>query len=150
MPIHFYTNKQFYFKQFSLAEVQNLNAKNISISSYSVNQTVLFQTIQFSIQKQFHFKQFSLALILSLNVKAALFQEIQFSIGTQLSSIWPIDRTLSGSTTLGQGGTPLPQSSSITGTSLSDCLMSQSGHSLGGSPSLLKRSSLCILHPSRL
>ena len=31
-------------------------------------------------------------------------QVIQFSISTQFSSIWPIDRTLSGITTLGQSG----------------------------------------------
>ena len=32
----FYTNKQFYFKQFSLAWVDSLVVKNISISSYLV------------------------------------------------------------------------------------------------------------------
>ena len=32
----FYTNNQFYFKQFSLAWVHSLIIKNISISSYSV------------------------------------------------------------------------------------------------------------------
>ena len=32
-----------------------------------------------------------------------LFQAIQFSISTQFSSIWPLDRTLSGATTPGQG-----------------------------------------------
>ena len=37
-----------------------------------------------------------------LNVKTVLFQTIQFSISTQFSSIWPIDRTLSGVTTPGQ------------------------------------------------
>ena len=31
-----YTNKQFYFKQLSLARVHSLIVKNISISSYSV------------------------------------------------------------------------------------------------------------------
>ena len=34
--IHFYANNQFYFKQFCLARVHRLIAKNISISSYSV------------------------------------------------------------------------------------------------------------------
>ena len=34
--IHFYTNNQFYFKQFSLAWLHSLIIKNISISSYSV------------------------------------------------------------------------------------------------------------------
>ena len=49
------------------------------------------------------------------------------------SSIWPIDRTLSGTTTPGQSGPKsddneevlrIPQSSSITRASLSDCLIS--------------------------
>ena len=34
--IHFYTNNQFYFKQFSLVWVISLIVKNISISNYSV------------------------------------------------------------------------------------------------------------------
>ena len=36
MPNSFYTNNQFYFKQFSLAWLHSLIVKNISISSYSV------------------------------------------------------------------------------------------------------------------
>ena len=36
MPNHFYTNNQFYFKQFSLAGVNSLIIKNVSISSYSI------------------------------------------------------------------------------------------------------------------
>ena len=55
------------------------------------------------------------------------------------SSISPIDRTLSGATTPGQSGPGsnsnegvlcIPQSSSITGVSLSDCLVSYPGHLL--------------------
>ena len=38
----------------------------------------------------------------SLNVKTVLFQTIQFNISTQFSSIWQIDRTLSGSSSPGQ------------------------------------------------
>ena len=34
----------------------------------------------------------------------SLFQAIQFSISTLFSSIWPIDRTLSGATTQDQSG----------------------------------------------
>ena len=37
-----------------------------------------------------------------LKVETVLFQTIQFSISTQCSSIWPIDRALSGATALGQ------------------------------------------------
>ena len=67
--------------------------------------------------------------------KSFLFQIIQFSISTQFSYIWSIDRTLSGATTLGQrgpGSDGIPQSSSITGNSPSDCLVSYLGHSLIG------------------
>ena len=57
------------------------------------------------------------------------------------SSIWPIDRILSGATTLGQSGPwsngneevlHIFQSSCITEVLPSDCLMSYLGHSLGG------------------
>ena len=55
--------------------------------------------------------------------------------------IWPIDRTLSGTTTLGKSGPDcdgnkgvlcVPQNSSITGASPSDCLVSYPGNSLQG------------------
>ena len=55
------------------------------------------------------------------------------------SSIWFIDKTLSGATTPGQSGAGsignegvlcIPQNSSITGASPLDCLMSYPGHSL--------------------
>ena len=61
--------------------------------------------------------------------KIVLFQTIQFSLSTQFSSIWPLDRTLSGPPTPGQSRPgrdgneevlQIPQSSSITGTSPSD------------------------------
>ena len=90
-----------------------------------------FQTIQFSISLVFLFTQ--------LNVKTVLFQTIQFSISTHYNSIWPIDRTLSCASTPGQSGPGsdsneqvlhIPQSSSITGTSPPDCLVSYPGHSL--------------------
>ena len=54
-------------------------------------------------------------------------------------SLWPIDRTLSGATTPHQSGPGsngnegvfcIPQSSSITRASLSDCLVSYTGHSM--------------------
>ena len=58
------------------------------------------------------------------------------------SSIWAIDKTLSGATTPGQSGPGsngnegvlhIPQSSNITEVSASDCLVSYTGHSLGES-----------------
>ena len=57
----FHTNKQFYFKQFSLAWVHSLIEKKNSISSYSV----LIQPIQFSISIDFVYPQ--------LNVKRVLY-----------------------------------------------------------------------------
>ena len=78
-------------------------------------QILLFHTIQFSIstrfncQKCFYYKQIQLIKPLyfkqfSSAYKNCSFQSIQFSISAQFSSIWPIDRTLSGATTLGQSG----------------------------------------------
>ena len=73
----------------------------------------------------------------------------------QISSIWTIDRALSGATTLGQsepgsdvneGVLRIPQSSSIIRTSPLGCLVSYPGHLLGCLTSLL-RSSRCILQP---
>ena len=78
-----------------------------------LSKTFLLQDIQFS--------------------QTVLIQIIQFSISTQFSSIWPIDRTRSGATTPNQSGPGsdgnegelcIPQSSGITGTSTSDCLVS--------------------------
>ena len=71
--------------------------------------------------------------------KTVPFQTIQCNISTRFSSIWPIDRTLLGATTPGQsepwsdsneGVLCIPKSSSITGTSPSDCFVSNAGHSL--------------------
>ena len=70
------------------------------------------------------------------------------------SSIRPIDRTLSGATTLGQSGPGsdaneevlcIPQSSSITGASPTDGLMSYSEHSLVRESYPQQKSSWCIL-----
>ena len=82
--------------------------------------------------------------------KTVPFQIIQFCIRTQFSSIWTIDRTPSGATTSSQsesgsdgneGVLCIPQSSSITRTSPSDCLVSYPRHSLGESyPSAEKQS----------
>ena len=69
--------------------------------------------------------------------KTVSFQTIQFNISTQYSSIWSIDKTLSGATTPDHSGPAsngnegvlrIPQNPSITGTSLSDFLVSYSGH----------------------
>ena len=49
------------------------------------------RTVQLSVSVVFVYTQ--------LNVKTVLFQTIQFSISTHFSSIWPIDRTLSGTNT---------------------------------------------------
>ena len=105
---------------------------------------VLFQTIQFSVNW------------VSIS-KTVLFQAVQFSISTQFSSIWPIDRTLSGTTTPRQSGLRsdgnegvlcIPQGSGITGTSPSYCLFSYSGLSLARDLTLLQSSSRCNLQPS--
>ena len=62
---------------------------------------------------------------------------LQVSLCNSNSSIWPIDKTLFGATTLGQsgpesneneGGLGIPQSSIITEALLSGCLVSYLGH----------------------
>ena len=71
--------------------------------------------------------------------KIVQFRIIQFSISSLFSSIWPADKTLLGATTPSQNGSwsngnkgvfCIPQSSCITGTSPSDCLVSYPGYSL--------------------
>ena len=89
------------------------------------------------------------------NVKTVLFRAIQFSLSAQFSSIWPIDRTLSGATTPGQNGSGsdgnegvlcIPRSSNVTGASPSDCSVLYPGHSLWVDTSL-QRCSQHILLP---
>ena len=102
-----------------------------------MSKTVLFQTIRFCISTQFECKY-------SLIEKTFLFQAIQFSqtvliktiqfsMSMKFSYIQPIDRALSGATTPGQsrpgsdgnkGVLCIPQSSIITKSSPSDCLVS--------------------------
>ena len=57
---------------------------------------------------------------------------IQFSISTQFNSIWPIDKTLSGQSGSrsndSEGVLYITKSSSIIGTSLSDCVVSYPEH----------------------
>ena len=80
------------FKKFSLAWGHNLS------------KTFLFQTIQLSQTVLILKNQFSLSIVFvytQLNVKTILFQTIQFNISKQFSSIWPIDRILSGATKSG-------------------------------------------------
>ena len=171
--IYFYTNKQFYFKQFSLTIVHRLTITFL-LQAISFSQTALIQTIQFSIS--------IISVFTELNVKTVLFQTIQFSVGNvpcfkqfylykpknhaktvpfqavqfcisaQFISLCPIERTQSGAKTTAQSGPRsnghggvlrIPQSSSITEASSSDCLVLYTGHSLGNLI-LLQRSSRCI------
>ena len=76
------------------------------------------------------------------DTKTVLIQTIDFRISIEFSSIWPVDRTLSGATILGQnepgsdcneGVLRIPRSYSVTGTSPSDCLLSNPGESSWGS-----------------
>ena len=75
----------------------------------------------------------------------------------QFSSIWPIDKVLSGATTPSQsragndgneGVLHIPPNSSITETSPSDCLVSYLGHSLEGSYSSAKVQSVYFTAPA--
>ena len=106
--------------------------------------------------KQFYFKHFSLALVHSLNIKTVLFQVTQLSISTHFSYIWPIDRTLFGATTPSQsrpgsdgseGLLHIPESSSITWASPSDCLESYQDTRRKGVLPLCRGAGRCILRP---
>ena len=89
--------------------------------------------------------------------ETVLFQVIQFIISTKFSSIWPIDKTLSGATTPSQSGPGsdgdegvllILQSSCITEASLSNCLVSYPGHLLESRDlTPAHRCSRCILQP---
>ena len=87
--------------------------------------------------------------------KTVLFLRIEFSISIQFSSIWPIDRTLSGATTMSKPLSDgnervlhIPQSTSITGTSPSDCLVPYPRHLLRVEAlTPLQRSSRGLLQP---
>ena len=94
-----------------------------------------------------------------LYVKTVLFHTIQFSISIQFSFIWPPDRTLSVATTPVQcepGSDSnkrvlrIPQSSSITGASPSDSLVSYPGRSWGESNPSAEMQSVYFYSPSRL
>ena len=115
------------------------------LNTVSMSKTVPFLTIQFSISAKFKYQNSSIS-------------KIQFSISTQFSSIWPIDRTVSVATTAGKSGPGsdgnkgilrIPQSSSITGTSPSDCLVLYPGHSLGWILPLYREAVGVFYSPSR-
>ena len=89
----FYANKQFYFKQFSIAWVHSLIIKNISISIYSVylNSYNSNNSLLYKYRFYLHTVTCQNSSILnnsvkckySFNVKNSLIQTIQFSISTQ-------------------------------------------------------------------
>ena len=108
-----------------------LNVKTVHISNNSVLRKLSFKVKNCSVSNNSVY-----------DTKTVPFQTIQLSISIPFLSIWPIDRVLSGVTTPGQSwpGSEeneevlrIPQSSSITGISPSDCLVSYAGDLLVGS-----------------
>ena len=100
--------------------------------------------------KKVYFKQFRLAQVHRFNVKNSPISN-NLSLSTQFTSTWSIDRTLPGATTPGQscpgndgneGVLCIPQSSSITETLPSACLVSLAGYSLGRSYSSPEKQSV--------
>ena len=87
--IHFYTNNQFYFKQFNLTWVHSLIVKTFLFQTIHFIQTVLIQRIQLSISIHFVYSQLNIKTIqfnlstVSMS-KTVQFQTIQFSIQKQL------------------------------------------------------------------
>ena len=110
-----------------------------------------FQILQFNTNNSIKHQSF---VYIQFSDQTVLFQTIQFSTSMQFSSIWCIDRTLSGATTLCQSGPGsdgneevlcIPQSSSITEASPSDWWVSYPRHSMGESdPSAKMQSAFCI------
>ena len=155
-------SKRFYFKQFNLACKNCFLFNQFSLVCFLLThinvKTVLFQTIQFSLKKLFPFQtiQFSICTQCKwsrlFKCQIVLFQAILFSVNTQLSSIWLIDRILPLQATVDEGNNGndgvfrIPQSSGITETSPSDCLMPYTGHSLEGL-TLNQRCIRCIVQP---
>ena len=98
--------------------------------------------------KQFYFKQFSLAY------KDNFISGNSFRTSTQFSSIWPVDRTLSTSGHSGpgwngnEGVLSILQSSSITGASSSDYLVSYPERSFGESYPSAKMQSVFSAAPA--
>ena len=103
------------------------------------SQTVLIQTIQFSMSTDFAYMQLNVITVIlkqfsTVSIsKTVTFPTIQFSISTQFSSIWHVERALTSATIQDQSGSGadgnegilrILQSSSIFGTSLSDCFVS--------------------------
>ena len=84
---------------------------------------------------------------------------LQSGLKLLFSSIWPIHRTISGATAPGlsgpgsdgnEGVLRILQSSSVTRTSSSDCLVSYTGHSLGEVLPLCREAVSDFYSPSRL
>ena len=102
----------------------------------------LFQIIQFSINTV-------------SKSKVVPFQTVQFIVSTEFNSIWPIDSTWSGATTLGQSGSGsdanegvlrIPQSCSITGALPSDYFVSYPGYSFGRGVLPLRREEVRVFY----
>ena len=129
-------------------------SKTFLFQAIQFSQTVPIQTIQFSVSTFSMLKTIQLSISTQFSCQKSFISSNSISISMQFNYIWPIDRILSGPTTLGQSRPRsdgnervlrISQSSSITGASQSDCLMSYPGHSFGGGLTPLQRYSRCIL-----
>ena len=116
---------------------------------WHINHCRLFNAWSIFVYMNNSFKKFILTQVHNSNVKTVQSQTLQFGINTQFSSIKPIDKNLSGTTTPGQSGPGcdsnegvlhIPHSCSFNGASPSDCLVSYLGHSLGSYPNAEKQS----------
>ena len=134
-----YTYKQFSFRQFSWAYVHSFNVIN----------TVLVQRIQFSIQRTSQFQTIQFTISTPFKCQNSFIQAIYDWLSSRFNFIWLINRALSGATPSGQSGPEsdgnervlyIPQSSGITWTSPSVCLLSYLGHLLCRSLTLCRES----------
>ena len=155
----------------------SLIEKTFLFQAIRFSQAVLIQLIQFSISTDFIYPQLNVKTVLYYTIQVSVstfsisktipFQTIQFSISMRfkckysliVKNIKPKDKGLSGATTLAQNGAGsndnkgvlcIPQSPRITGTSLSDYLVSYPSHSLGGVIPLCRGAVSVFYSPIRL
>ena len=127
-------SKQFYIKQFSLAKVEFQCQKQFHFKQFSLAQVCILKvSTQFNCQKHFYFKLFNYSqTVLNQTIQFSI--SMQFSsiqpIDRTLSGATIPSQSGPGSNG-NEGVLRNPQSPSITGTSPSDCFVSYPGPSFG-------------------
>ena len=136
-------NKQTY-SRFGLVLWHINHRRSLMPNQFLYLQTVLFQTIQFSISIVFCLH--TVKCQNSFNSNSSVHSSVLFDPYIGPYQVLPPQARVDQGAMAMKGYNALSQSSSITGISLSDCLVSYLGHS-SGNLNPLQRSSRCILQP---